>query len=102
MQVKWNEIFGEKEDEVVEEVKPKKPRKKAVASKKKVVKNSYKKKSPKKATLGESKPYVKKSANEMEAVTKKKSVNSKAEKIMSKKPMRRKTTKKARESLPDP
>ncbi len=33
MQAKWEEMFGEKNEEVVEEVKAKKPRKKAVAKK---------------------------------------------------------------------
>jgi hypothetical protein len=34
MQGKWNEMFGVKEEEVVEEVKVKKPRKKAATTKK--------------------------------------------------------------------
>ena len=34
MQGKWEEMFGEKKGEMVEEVKAKKPRKKAVAKKK--------------------------------------------------------------------
>ena len=46
MQAKWDEMFGEKKEEVVEEVKVKKPRKKAVAKKpvKETKKTSAKKK----------------------------------------------------------
>lgn len=44
MQAKWEEMFGERKEEVVEEVKIKKPRKKAVAKKtvKKVTENKKK------------------------------------------------------------
>jgi hypothetical protein len=46
MQAKWEEMFGEKEEEVVEEVKVKKPRKKAVGEPKRTVKRAVKSKKP--------------------------------------------------------
>ena len=46
MQAKWDEMFGVKKEEVVEDVKVKKPRKKAVA--KKAVKETKKTKTKKK------------------------------------------------------
>jgi glycosidase len=57
MQAKWDKMFGEKEEEVVEEVKVKKPRKKAV-----VKKPSGKKESSKKVESGKAKTSVKKTA----------------------------------------
>jgi hypothetical protein len=71
VQAKWDEMFGVKE-EVVEEVKAKKPRKKVVAakSKKKEVKSSPKKGAVRKTVAKISKP-VKKVADKAVAVTKK-------------------------------
>jgi len=63
MQAKWDEMFGEKKEEVLEEVKVKKPRKKAVANKavKEIKKTATKKKVPVKKTKKiEKKPAVKK------------------------------------------
>jgi len=50
MQAKWEEMFGEKEDETVEAVKVKKPRKKAVAKKKSSTKSKPVSKVTKKST----------------------------------------------------
>jgi hypothetical protein len=50
MQAKWEEMFGEKEEEVVEEVKVKKPRKKVLTKK---VEPKTKKTSPKKKAIAE-------------------------------------------------
>ena len=59
MQAKWDEMFGEKKEEVVEEVKVKKPRKKTV-TKKSVTKKSAAQKTTAKTTTSKKKPTASK------------------------------------------
>ena len=89
MQVKWDEMFSGKE-EVVEPVKVKKPRKKAVAKAKPAAKKSTAKKAPAKKTVAKVATAVKKVSGKAVAVTKK--LRTKKPKATAKKPARAKKT----------
>ena len=71
MQGKWDEMFGEKEEEVVEAVKVKKPRKKAVTKK---VEKETKKTVTKMKTIGVE-PTEKDSVKKPKSVEKKRKTN---------------------------
>ena len=73
MQAKWDEMFGEKEEEVVEEVKGKKPRKKAVG--KKLAKETKKTHAKKKTVAKPKSSVLKKSPGKKNGTAEKKTTS---------------------------